>query len=181
MKPISPIYINVKGRLLDLATPQVMGILNVTPDSFYAGSRMHPGWCFEHNCSLGFSPYHKINIFSGEKLLSFAIKISGGRTCCRSHPSKCRWKYFAICITKIQQTAKDKMWISSHLPPIFGEFWSSDVFLYRYFVIKITLTNAIHPIFTWRISHKRSSTGQLNDSVPDFAVSTGSGYLLPLH
>ena len=24
MKPISPIYINVKGRLLDLATPQVM-------------------------------------------------------------------------------------------------------------------------------------------------------------
>ena len=40
MKPISPIYINVKGRLLDLATPQVMGILNVTPDSFYAGSRM---------------------------------------------------------------------------------------------------------------------------------------------
>ena len=40
MKPISPIYINVKGRLLDLATPQVMGILNVTPDSFYSGSRM---------------------------------------------------------------------------------------------------------------------------------------------
>ena len=36
MKPISPIYINVKGRLLDLATPQVMGILNVTPDSFYS-------------------------------------------------------------------------------------------------------------------------------------------------
>lgn len=40
MKPISPIYINVKGQLLDLATPQVMGILNVTPDSFYSGSRM---------------------------------------------------------------------------------------------------------------------------------------------
>lgn len=36
----SPIYINVKGHLLDLSTPQVMGILNVTPDSFYAGSRM---------------------------------------------------------------------------------------------------------------------------------------------
>ena len=40
IKPMSPIYINVKGRLLDLATPQVMGILNVTPDSFYSGSRM---------------------------------------------------------------------------------------------------------------------------------------------
>mgnify|MGYP003051041152 FL=1 len=31
--------LNVTGRLLDLSTPQVMGILNVTPDSFYAGSR----------------------------------------------------------------------------------------------------------------------------------------------
>lgn len=32
--------LNAKGRLLNLSTPQVMGILNVTPDSFYAGSRM---------------------------------------------------------------------------------------------------------------------------------------------
>lgn len=31
--------INVKGRLLDFAEPRVMGILNVTPDSFYADSR----------------------------------------------------------------------------------------------------------------------------------------------
>ena len=31
--------INIKGRLMDLETPQVMGILNVTPDSFYSGSR----------------------------------------------------------------------------------------------------------------------------------------------
>ena len=31
--------INVKGRLMNLGEPQVMGILNVTPDSFYAGSR----------------------------------------------------------------------------------------------------------------------------------------------
>ena len=30
----------LNGRLLDLSTPQVMGILNVTPDSFFAGSRM---------------------------------------------------------------------------------------------------------------------------------------------
>ena len=32
-------YINVKGHLLDLDYPRVMGILNVTPDSFYANSR----------------------------------------------------------------------------------------------------------------------------------------------
>ena len=33
-------YLNVNGRLLDLSTPCVMGILNLTPDSFYAHSRM---------------------------------------------------------------------------------------------------------------------------------------------
>lgn len=31
--------INVKGELMDLTTPVVMGILNITPDSFYEGSR----------------------------------------------------------------------------------------------------------------------------------------------
>lgn len=39
MKSSFPKYINVNGRLLDLSVPQVMGILNVTPDSFYADSR----------------------------------------------------------------------------------------------------------------------------------------------
>ena len=31
--------LNIKGTLMSLSTPVVMGILNVTPDSFYAGSR----------------------------------------------------------------------------------------------------------------------------------------------
>lgn len=31
--------IQVKGKLIDLSKPQVMGILNVTPDSFYDGGR----------------------------------------------------------------------------------------------------------------------------------------------
>ena len=31
--------LNCNGQLLDLSTPQVMGILNATPDSFYAASR----------------------------------------------------------------------------------------------------------------------------------------------
>ncbi|GAE20017.1 Dihydropteroate synthase [Bacteroides pyogenes] len=39
MNFLSPTYINVNGRLLDLTSPQVMGILNVTPDSFYSGCR----------------------------------------------------------------------------------------------------------------------------------------------
>lgn len=33
-------YINVRGRLLDLTVPRVMGIMNITPDSFYKGSRL---------------------------------------------------------------------------------------------------------------------------------------------
>jgi dihydropteroate synthase len=31
--------INAGGKLIDLSTPKVMGIINLTPDSFYAGSR----------------------------------------------------------------------------------------------------------------------------------------------
>ena len=35
-----PYTVNIRGRLLDLSRPAVMGILNVTPDSFYAASRV---------------------------------------------------------------------------------------------------------------------------------------------
>ena len=38
-KPIS-YTINVQGRLVDLGQPMVMGIMNVTPDSFFADSRV---------------------------------------------------------------------------------------------------------------------------------------------
>lgn len=40
MEALKSKYINVNGSLLDLSVPCVMGILNITPDSFYAGSRM---------------------------------------------------------------------------------------------------------------------------------------------
>jgi dihydropteroate synthase len=39
MFPEKPRYINAGGRLLDLEIPNVMGIINITPDSFYKGSR----------------------------------------------------------------------------------------------------------------------------------------------
>ncbi|HEY4618827.1 MAG TPA: dihydropteroate synthase [Flavobacterium sp.] len=35
--------INCKGQLIDLATPKVMGILNVTPNSFFDGGKYKPG------------------------------------------------------------------------------------------------------------------------------------------
>lgn len=40
MIELVPYTLNVRGKLFDLSTPQVMGILNVTPDSFYAASQM---------------------------------------------------------------------------------------------------------------------------------------------
>ncbi|MEJ2113364.1 MAG: dihydropteroate synthase [Flavobacteriaceae bacterium] len=33
--------INCKGKLIDLSTPHVMGILNITPDSFYDGGKFN--------------------------------------------------------------------------------------------------------------------------------------------
>lgn len=38
MSPVTK-SINVKGKLVDLTSPKVMGIINITPDSFYEGSR----------------------------------------------------------------------------------------------------------------------------------------------
>lgn len=39
MSQIKPYFINFSGQLVSLEHPKVMGILNVTPDSFYAPSR----------------------------------------------------------------------------------------------------------------------------------------------
>lgn len=33
------VTLNAGGKLIDLSTPKVMGIINITPDSFYAGNR----------------------------------------------------------------------------------------------------------------------------------------------
>ena len=49
MKPIH-YSIQVRGALIDLSTPQVMGILNCTPDSFYAGSRKQTEEEIAHRC-----------------------------------------------------------------------------------------------------------------------------------
>ena len=34
-------FLNIKGQLYDFAQPKIMGILNITPDSFYEESRVH--------------------------------------------------------------------------------------------------------------------------------------------
>lgn len=40
MEKLQDYSINIGGKLMDLSEPKVMGILNVTPDSFYGASRM---------------------------------------------------------------------------------------------------------------------------------------------
>lgn len=40
--PLGRHTLNCRGRLVSLDRPAVMGILNITPDSFYAGSRVAP-------------------------------------------------------------------------------------------------------------------------------------------
>ncbi len=35
----TPFSLNIRGRLFEYDKPAVMGIVNVTPDSFFAGSR----------------------------------------------------------------------------------------------------------------------------------------------
>ena len=42
--------LNCRGRLVDLSTPAVMGILNATPDSFYTGSRVSGQSAVERAC-----------------------------------------------------------------------------------------------------------------------------------
>ena len=39
MRNFKPFPLNIHGNLVEFTEPQVMGILNVTPDSFYASSR----------------------------------------------------------------------------------------------------------------------------------------------
>lgn len=39
MQKVKPYSLNIKGRLVEIDRPQVMGILNVTPDSFFSDSR----------------------------------------------------------------------------------------------------------------------------------------------
>lgn len=39
MTKFKPFSLNLKGELIEVTRPQVMGILNVTPDSFYSDSR----------------------------------------------------------------------------------------------------------------------------------------------
>lgn len=41
MMPFKPYSLNLKGRLVTIDRPWVMGIVNVTPDSFYSGSRVN--------------------------------------------------------------------------------------------------------------------------------------------
>ncbi|MBR5550914.1 MAG: dihydropteroate synthase [Muribaculaceae bacterium] len=48
MREVKPYSLNIKGRLVEINRPQVMGILNVTPDSFFIDSRSFDADAISH-------------------------------------------------------------------------------------------------------------------------------------
>lgn len=48
MREVKPYSLNIKGRLIEINRPQVMGILNVTPDSFFTDSRSFDADAISH-------------------------------------------------------------------------------------------------------------------------------------
>jgi dihydropteroate synthase len=50
---MSPLILDCAGKPLDLSTPRVMGVLNVTPDSFYDGGEfVVPERAVQHACEM---------------------------------------------------------------------------------------------------------------------------------
>ena len=48
VRKVKPYSLNIKGRLVEINRPQVMGILNVTPDSFFSESRAFDAEAISH-------------------------------------------------------------------------------------------------------------------------------------
>ena len=48
MRKFRPFTLNIKGRLIEINRPQIMGILNVTPDSFFSDSRAFDAEAIPH-------------------------------------------------------------------------------------------------------------------------------------
>jgi dihydropteroate synthase len=56
-------FLNIKGQLHDFGQPKIMGILNMTPDSFYAQSRvLHPDQLLERASDMITSGAHILDI-----------------------------------------------------------------------------------------------------------------------
>ncbi len=68
--------LNIKGTLMSLSTPIVMGILNVTPDSFYADSRKQTGAAIEERIQAILSEGAQIIDIGGYSSRSDAAEVS---------------------------------------------------------------------------------------------------------
>lgn len=86
----NPLSINIKGKLLDFCTPRVMGVINITPDSFFLQSRSNTekdildkvGKAIEQGASIvdvgGYSSRPNADNISAkeeQKRLDFALQI----------------------------------------------------------------------------------------------------------
>ncbi len=84
--------LNCKGRLFSWHEPIVMGILNLTPDSFYAGSRIRSEEMLLRQAEKMVSEGAAILDFGGLSSRPGALEISRGcrnRPCCSGHSSGC--------------------------------------------------------------------------------------------
>lgn len=68
--------LNIKGTLMSLSTPVVMGILNVTPDSFYADSRKQTEAAIEERIQAILSEGAQIIDIGGYSSRSDAAEVS---------------------------------------------------------------------------------------------------------
>ena len=81
---------------------------------------MQFGWWFEHNGSYAFSPSRQRLFFTPDGYLMTSGQVATRGICPGSHRDKSGWIFIVIHITNIQQTAKDKTWITSQINAING-------------------------------------------------------------
>ncbi len=77
---------NVNGKLMDLSTPAIMGILNITPDSFYENSRV--------SNEKELAKQAEKHLFEGAKILdigAFSTRPNGEKIASDEEEKKIKW------------------------------------------------------------------------------------------
>ncbi len=93
----SAMTIDIKGKLIDLSSPLVMGIINVTPDSFYSGSRT----------ACGDSVLERIVEMNEQGIDIFDVGGYSSRPGADAIPEEEEWRRLDIGLGSIRKTFPD--------------------------------------------------------------------------
>lgn len=93
----SAMTIDIKGKLIDLSSPLVMGIINVTPDSFYSGSRT----------ACGDSVLERIVEMNEQGIDIFDVGGYSSRSGADAIPEEEEWRRLDIGLGSIRKTFPD--------------------------------------------------------------------------